>query len=98
MVDFFFFSICLFALSLTRSPLSPPLWLNHVAKGMGMGLDLYSSSPVACAVWDSADAHLISAYGFSIVGIVRENPKKKTTHFGGVKAHFSLSLSSMAKL
>jgi malonyl CoA-acyl carrier protein transacylase len=54
---------------------------------MGMGLDLYSSSPVACAVWDSADAHLISAYGFSIVGIVRENPKKKTTHFGGVKAH-----------
>jgi hypothetical protein len=52
-----------------------------------MGLDLYSSSPVACAVLDSADAHLISAYGFSIVGIVRENPKKKTTHFGGVKAY-----------
>jgi hypothetical protein len=54
---------------------------------MGMGLDLYSFSPMACAVWDSADAHLISAYGFSIVGIVRENPKKKTTHLGGVKAH-----------
>ncbi len=26
-----------------------------------------------------------SAYGFSIVEIVRENPKKKTIHFGGIK-------------
>ncbi len=31
----------------------------------GMGMDLYNSSPVARAIWDSADAHLISAYGFS---------------------------------
>ena len=51
----------------------------------GMGMDLYNSSPAARAVWDSADAHLISAYGFSIVEIVRENPKKKTIHFGGIK-------------
>ena len=50
-----------------------------------MGMDLYKSSPAARAVWDSADAHLISAYGFSIVEIVRENPKKKTIHFGGIK-------------
>jgi fatty acid synthase subunit alpha len=28
---------------------------------------------------------LISAYGFSIVEIVRENPKKKALHFGGIK-------------
>jgi hypothetical protein len=32
---------------------------------MGMDFDLYNSSPVACAVWDSADAHLISTYSFS---------------------------------
>ena len=50
-----------------------------------MGMDLYKSSPAARAVWDSADAHLISAYGFSIVEIVRENPKKKTIHFVGIK-------------
>lgn len=48
-------------------------------------MDLYNSSPAARAVWDSADMHLISAYGFSIVEIVRENPKKKTIHFGGIK-------------
>ena len=40
----------------------------------GMGMDLYNSPPGACAVWDSADAHLISAYGLSNVKIVRKNP------------------------
>jgi len=45
---------------------------------MGMDLDLYNSSLMACAVWDSADAHLISTYGFSIVEIICKNPKKKT--------------------
>jgi acyl transferase domain-containing protein len=29
----------------------------------GMGMDLYNSPPAARAVWNSADAHLISAYG-----------------------------------
>ncbi|KAF8206176.1 fatty acid synthase [Mycena galopus ATCC 62051] len=43
----------------------------------GMGMDLYNSSPAARAVWDSADAHLLAVYGFSIVEI--------TVHFGGIK-------------
>ena len=51
----------------------------------GMGMYLYKSFLAAHAVWDSVDAHLISAYGFSIVEIIRENPKKKTIHFGGIK-------------
>jgi fatty acid synthase subunit beta len=49
-----------------------------------MDLDLYNSSPVACA----AGTLLTPTYSpltTSIVGIVRENPKKETTHFGGVK-------------
>ncbi len=50
-----------------------------------MRMDLYNSSPAARAVWDSADAHLISAYGFSIVEVICENPKKKTIHFSGIK-------------
>ncbi len=50
-----------------------------------MGMDLYNSSLAAHAVWDSADALLISAYGFSIVEIIHENPKKKTIHFGSIK-------------
>jgi len=51
----------------------------------GIGMDLYNSSPATHVVWDSADAHLISAYSFSIVEIVHENLKKKTIHFGGIK-------------
>ncbi|SRR6266478_992460 len=50
-----------------------------------MGMNLYNSSPAAHVVWDSVDAHLISAYGFSIMEIVHENLKKNTIHFGGIK-------------
>lgn len=51
----------------------------------GMGMDLYNNSPAARAVWDGADAHLLAVYGFSIVDIVKNNPKEKTVHFGGIK-------------
>ena len=51
----------------------------------GMGMDLYNSSPAARAVWEGADAHLLAVYGFSIVEIVKDNPKDKTIHFGGIK-------------
>ncbi|KAJ6512975.1 fatty acid synthase [Mycena sanguinolenta] len=51
----------------------------------GMGMDLYNSSSAARAVWDSADAHLLAVYGFSIIEIVKDNPKEKTVHFGGIK-------------
>ena len=42
----------------------------------GMGMDLYNSSPAARAVWEGADAHLLAVYGFSIVEIVKDNPKQ----------------------
>jgi fatty acid synthase subunit alpha, fungi type len=51
----------------------------------GMGMDLYNNSPAARVVWDGADAHLINVYGFSIIEIVKENPKQKTIHFSGIK-------------
>ncbi|KAI0046589.1 fatty acid synthase [Auriscalpium vulgare] len=51
----------------------------------GMGMDLYNSSPAARAVWEAADTHLLAVYGFSIVEIVKDNPKKKIIHFGGIK-------------
>ena len=53
-----------------------------------MGMDLYNSSPAARAVWEGgegADAHLLAVYGLSIVEIVKDNPKEKTIHFGGIK-------------
>jgi fatty acid synthase subunit alpha len=46
-----------------------------------MGMDLYNSSPAACTVWEGADAHL-AVYGFSIVEIVKDNPKE---NFGDIK-------------
>ncbi|KAI0826547.1 acyl transferase domain-containing protein [Trametes gibbosa] len=51
----------------------------------GMGMDLYNNLPAARSVWDAADAHLTAVYGFSIVEIVKDNPKEKTIHFGGIK-------------
>jgi fatty acid synthase subunit alpha, fungi type len=51
----------------------------------GMGMDLYNTSPTARAVWDTADEHLLAVYGFSIINIVKHNPKEKTIHFGGIK-------------
>ena len=34
-------------------------------------------------MWDTADAHLQDTFGFSILRIVRDNPKEWTVHFGG---------------
>ena len=50
-----------------------------------MGMDLYNSSPAAHAVWEGSDAHLLAVYGFSIIEIVKDNPKEKMIHFGGIK-------------
>ena len=46
-----------------------------------MDMELYSSSLAS----PSVDAHLIHAYGFSIVEIIHENPKKKTIYFDSIK-------------
>ncbi|PVU94326.1 hypothetical protein BB561_002640 [Smittium simulii] len=51
----------------------------------GMGMDLYNRSLVAKKIWDAADSHLLKVYGFSIIDIVRNNPKTKTIYFGGPK-------------
>jgi fatty acid synthase subunit alpha len=50
-----------------------------------MGAGLYSGSPAARAVWGAADAHHLPAiYGFSIMETVKDNPKERTIHFGGI--------------
>lgn len=50
-----------------------------------MGMDLYTSSQVAKQLWDRADKHLSAKYGFSILSIVRDNPKELVIHFGGAQ-------------
>ncbi|KAE8153829.1 acyl transferase domain-containing protein [Aspergillus avenaceus] len=49
----------------------------------GMGMELYKSSPVAKKIWDDIDRYLLDNYGWSILQIVRENPKQLTIHFAG---------------
>lgn len=41
----------------------------------GMGMDGYARSRAARQIWDRADAHTRSALGFSILDIVRDNPR-----------------------
>ncbi|KAJ7227399.1 fatty acid synthase [Mycena pura] len=66
-------------------PTTVYVFTGQGSQEQGMGMDLYNSSPAARAVWDGADAHLLAVYGFSIVEIVKDNPKEKTIHFGGIK-------------
>ena len=50
---------------------------------VGMGMELYNSSPTARNVWDRGDRYFQDNYGFSILDIVRNNPTSMTLHFGG---------------
>lgn len=50
---------------------------------VNMGMDLYTSSSVAKAIWDAADVYFVKKYGFSILNIVRTNPKEIEIFFGG---------------
>ncbi|CAI5733880.1 unnamed protein product [Peronospora farinosa] len=52
---------------------------------VGMGMDRYKESSVARDIWNRGDVHLRKTFGFSILEMVRTNPKSVTVHFGGKK-------------
>lgn len=66
-----------------EQPVSAYVFTGQGSQEQGMGMDLYSSSVVAKEVWDRADKHFMDNYGFSIIEIVKNNPKELTIYFGG---------------
>lgn len=66
-----------------EQPVSAYVFTGQGSQEQGMGMELYNSSPVAKEVWDRADRHFMSQYGFEITNIVKNNPKELTIHFGG---------------
>jgi fatty acid synthase subunit beta len=53
------------------------------SQSKGMGMELYKKSPHAKALWDRGDAILRNKFGFSILDLVRNNPKELLVSFGG---------------
>lgn len=68
-----------------EQPVSTFVFTGQGSQEQGMGMDLYEKSAVARNVWDRADNHFKETYGFSILDIVRNNPKELTIYFGGEK-------------
>ncbi|KAJ1828976.1 fatty acid synthase alpha subunit Lsd1 [Coemansia sp. RSA 2599] len=65
---------------------APPTMYVFTGQGSqekGMGQDLYKRSPVARAIYDRVEKHLVEWYGFSLLDIMWNNPKQLTVHFGG---------------
>ncbi len=68
-----------------KSPKTCYVFTGQGSATVGMGMDLYSSSSIAKEIWDAADTYFLENYGFSILNIVKDNPKEITIYFGGKK-------------
>ncbi|KAI0856757.1 sterigmatocystin biosynthesis fatty acid synthase subunit beta [Xylaria cubensis] len=72
-------------------PSTAYIFTGQGSQSVGMGMALYDSCPVAKSIYDEMDNHLRELYGFSILKIIRENPKEITLHFRGREGQKILS-------
>ncbi|KAI1806979.1 fatty acid synthase beta subunit [Daldinia bambusicola] len=68
-----------------EQPTSAYIFTGQGSQEKGMGMELYERSAVARNVWDRADKHFLDTFGFSILDIVRNDPKELTVYFGGAR-------------
>ncbi|KAK8033901.1 fatty acid synthase subunit beta [Apiospora marii] len=64
-------------------PSTAYLFTGQGSQSPGMGMALYETSPAARALYDEMDSYFIDTYGWSILRVIRENPKELTIHFRG---------------
>ena len=68
------------------APLTAYVFPGQGIQAQGMTLDERAVSPAARDVWERADAHTRKALGFSILAVVRDNPRELTAQ-GTVYRH-----------
>ncbi|KAI1475652.1 fatty acid synthase beta subunit [Daldinia eschscholtzii] len=71
--------------AIVEQPISAYVFTGQGSQEKGMGMELYEKSAVARDVWDRADKHFLDTFGFSILDIVRNDPKELTVYFGGAR-------------
>ncbi|KAL7620270.1 beta subunit of fatty acid synthetase [Parahypoxylon ruwenzoriense] len=71
--------------AIIEQPTSAYIFTGQGSQEKGMGMELYEKSPVAKEVWDRAERHFLEMFGFSIINIVRNDPKELTVYFGGAR-------------
>ncbi|KAI1414020.1 fatty acid synthase beta subunit [Hypoxylon sp. FL1857] len=71
--------------AIIEQPTSAYIFTGQGSQEKGMGMELYEKSAVAKDVWDRADNHFLHTFGFSILEIVRNDPKELTVYFGGAR-------------
>ncbi|KAI1081992.1 fatty acid synthase beta subunit [Whalleya microplaca] len=71
--------------AIIEQPTSAYIFTGQGSQEQGMGMELYEKSAIARDVWDRADRHFLDTFGFSILDIVRNDPKELTVYFGGAR-------------
>ncbi|KAK8093874.1 fatty acid synthase subunit beta [Apiospora hydei] len=66
-----------------EQPSTAYLFTGQGSQSAGMGMALYETSPVAKVIFDEMDGYIKDTYGWSILKVIRENPKELTVHFRG---------------